>query len=62
MGENIRLTEDLSRETWQTREGWQDILRVLNEKNLQPRILYLARLTFRIEGEIKSFQDREKLK
>ena len=60
MGRNIRLTADLSTETWQARKGWQDIFRVLNE--MQPRILYPARLSFRIEGEIKSFQDRQKLK
>ena len=62
MGRNIRLTADLSTGTWQARKGWQDIFRVLNEKNLQPRILYPARLSFRIEGEIKSFQDRQKPK
>ena len=62
MGRNIRLTADLSTEIWQARKGWQDIFRVLNEKNMQPRILYPARLSFRIEGEIKSFQDRQKLK
>ena len=62
MGRTIRLTADLSTETWQARKGWQDIFRVLNEKNMQPRILYPARLSFRIEGEIKSFQDRQKLK
>ena len=62
MERNIRLTADLSTETWQARKGWQDIFRVLNEKNMQPRILYPARLSFRIEGEIKSFQDRQKLK
>ena len=61
MGRNIRLTADLSTETWQARKDWQDIFRVLNEKNMQPRILYLARLSFRIKGEIKSFQDRQKL-
>ena len=60
MGITIRLTADLSTETWQARKGWQDIFRVLNE--MQPRILYPARLSFRIEGEIKSFQDRQKLK
>ena len=59
---NIRLTADLSTETWQARKGWQDIVKVLNEKNMQSRILYPARLSFRIEGEIKSFQDRQKLK
>ena len=62
MGRSIRLTADLSTGTWQARKGWQDIFRVLNEKNMQPRILYPARLSFRIEGEIKSFQDRQKLK
>ena len=62
MGRSIRLTADLSTETWQARKGWQDIVRVLNEKNMHPRILYPARLSFRIDGEIKSFQDRQKLK
>ena len=38
MGRNIRLTADLSTDTWQARKGWQDICRVLNEKNMQPRI------------------------
>ena len=55
MGRNIRLTADLSTETWQARKGWQDIFRDLNEKNMQRRILYPARLSFRMEGEIKSF-------
>ena len=36
--------------------------KVLKGKNLQPRILYPASLSFRIEGEIKSFQDKQRLK
>ena len=62
MGRSIRVTADLSTETWQARKGWQDIFRVINEKNMQPRILYPARLSFKMEGEIKSFQDRQQLK
>jgi len=31
-------------------------------KNLQPRILYPARLSFRFDGEIKRFPDKRKLK
>ena len=62
MGRNIRLRADLFTETWQARKGWQVIFRVLNEKKMQPKILYPAKLSFRIEGEIKSFQDRQKLK
>ena len=44
------------------RKNWHDIFRVLNEKNMQPRILFPARLSLKIEGEIKSFQDKQKLK
>ena len=62
MRRNIRLTADPSTETWQARKGWQDVFWVLNEKNMQPRIFYPARVSFRIGGEIKSFQDRQKLK
>ena len=51
MGRNIRLTTDLSTETCQARKGWKDIFRVLNEKNMHPRIMYPARLSFRIEGD-----------
>ena len=61
-GRNVRLASDLSTETWQARKGWQDIFRVLNEKNMQPRILYPARLSFRREEKIMSFQDRKNLK
>ena len=59
---NIRLTAELSTKAWQASKGWQDVFRVLNEKNIQPRILYPARFSFRIEGERKSFKDRQKLK
>ena len=40
-GISIHLTADLSAETLQARKEWQDIFKVLNEKNLQPRLLYL---------------------
>ena len=53
---------DLSTETWQARKGWQYILRALNERNIQPRKLYPANLTFKMDGEIKSFPDRQGLK
>lgn len=39
---------------------WHDILKVLKEKNLQPRILYPTRSSFRI-GDIKSFAVKRKL-
>ena len=58
----IRITADLSIEIFQARREWQDILKVMKEKNLQPRLLYPARISFRYEGEIKSFTDKQKLR
>ena len=60
-GTPIRLSAYFSTETLLSQKGWQNIIKLLKEKNLQPRILYLARLSFRIEGERKSFPGRQKL-
>ena len=49
----IRITADLSIETLRARREWQDIHKVMKEKNLQPRLLYPARISFKYEGEIK---------
>ena len=38
------------------------IFKALSEKNMQPRILYPARLSFRIDGDMSIFQDQQKLK
>ena len=35
---------------------------MLKEKNRQRRILYLAKLSFKSEGEIKTFPDKQKLR
>ena len=56
----IRITADFSKETLQARREWQDILKVMKENNLQPRLLYPARISFKYEGEIKSFPDKQK--
>ena len=56
------LTADLSAETLQARREWQDIFKVMQGKNLQPRLLYPARISFRFEGELKSFTDEQKLR
>ena len=58
----IRITADLSIETLQARREWQDILKLMKDKNLQPRSLYPARISFKYEGEIKSFTDKQKLR
>ena len=58
----IRITADLSMDTLQTRREWQDLFKVMKEKNLQARLLYPARISFKYEGEIKSFTDKQKLR
>ena len=58
----IRITADLSIETIQARREWQDILKVMKGKNLQPRLLHPVRISFRYEREVKSFTDKEKLR
>ena len=61
-GNPIHLIADLSAETLQARREWQDIFKALKGKNLQPRLLYPARISFKIDGEIKSFSDKQKLR
>ena len=56
------LTADLSAKILQARREHQDIFKGLKEKNLQPRLLYPARISFKIDGEIKSFSDKQKLR
>ena len=55
-GNPICSTADLSAETLQARREWQDIFKVLKGKNIQPRLLYPARISFKTDGEIKAFQ------
>ena len=61
-GNPINLTADHSAETLQARREWQDIFKVLKEKNLQPRLLYSESISLKIEREMKSFTDKQKLR
>ena len=58
----IRITAELSIETLQARREWQDLLKVMKEKNLQSRLLYPERMSLKYEGEIQSFTDKQKLR
>ena len=61
-GTPIMLSADFSTETLQARREWHDIFKVMKGKSLQPRILYPTRLSFRFDGKIKSFPDKQKLR
>ena len=57
----IGLSADFSKETLQARRDWQEIFKVMKSRDLQPRLLYPSKISFRIEGQIKSFPDKVKL-
>ena len=61
-GVPIRLSADFSKETLQARRGWKEVFEVMKVKDLHPRLLYPAKLSFRMEGQIKCFPDKVKLK
>ena len=57
----IGLSSDFSTENLQARRGWGGIFNVLKEKYCQPRIPYVTKLSFKKEGLIKTFPDKQKL-
>ena len=61
-GVPIRLSADFSKETLQARRGWKEVFQVMKGKDLHPRLLYPAKLSFRMEGQIKCFPDEVELK
>ena len=58
----IRLPADFSKETSQARRGWKEVFEVMKGTDLHPRLIYPAKLSFRMGGQIKCFPDKVKLK
>ena len=61
-GVPMRLSADFSKETLQARRGWKEVFEVMKGKDLHSRLLYPAKLSFRMKGQIKCFSDKVKLK
>ena len=57
----IKLAADFSKETLQVRRDWQEIFKVIKSRDRQPRLLYPRKVSFRMEGQLKSFPDKRKL-
>jgi hypothetical protein len=51
-GKPIKITVDFSREILNIRRAWSEVFQALNEDNFNPRILYPAKLSFKIDGTI----------
>jgi hypothetical protein len=58
----IKITADFSMETLKARRAWSEVFRELNENDFNTRILYPAKLSFKIDGATNIFQDKQKLK
>ena len=58
-GALIRLAADFSMEMVQARREWQEIFQVMRTRGLQPRLLYPAILSIKMEGQIRSSQTKE---
>jgi hypothetical protein len=58
----IKITADFSRETVKARKGWSEVCQALKENNFSPKILYPAKLSFKINGGIKVFHNKQELK
>jgi hypothetical protein len=43
------------------KKAWSNITQALRENNYQPKILYPEKLSFNLDGEIKTFQHKDKL-
>ena len=46
----------------QATRDWQEIFKAMKSRDLQPRLLYPTKISFKFEGQIKSFPDKKKLK
>ena len=61
-GVPIRVSGDFSKEAFQARRGWKEVSQVMKGKDVHPRLPYPAKLSFRMERQIKCFPDKVKLK
>jgi hypothetical protein len=58
-GKHTRITSDTSAQTLKTRKALNNIIQVVRESNCKPRTRYPIKLSFTLNGEIRTFQDKE---
>ena len=61
-GGPVRQSTDFAKESLQARRDWKEVFQVIKVKDLHPRLLCPAKLLFRMEGQIKCFPQKVKLK
>jgi hypothetical protein len=58
----IKITVYFSTVTLKARISWSEVFWALIENNFNSRILYPAKLSFKIDGVIKIFHNKQKVK
>jgi hypothetical protein len=58
----IKITAYFSTETLKARRAWSEVFQALNENNFRLKLLYAAKLSLKIDREIKVLHDKQKLK
>jgi hypothetical protein len=58
-GKPFKITADFLTETLKARRAWSEVFQALNENNFNPRILYSTKLSFKIDGAIKVFHNKQ---
>jgi Zn-dependent oligopeptidase len=61
-GKPIKITADFSIENLKAKRTWSKVFQKVKENNLSPRILFQAKLSFRIDGGIKVFHNKQNKK
>jgi hypothetical protein len=61
-GKPNKITADFSTEALKARRAWSEVFGAVNKNNFNPKILYPTKLSFKIDGAIKVFHDKQKLK
>jgi hypothetical protein len=49
-GKAVKITADFTTEHLKAKRAWSEVYWALNENNFSPRILYPAKLLFKIDG------------
>jgi hypothetical protein len=61
-GKPIKITADFSTENLKAKRAWSEVFWALNKNNFNPKILYPAKVSFKIDGAIKIFHNKQKIK
>uniref|UniRef100_A0A8C0KIE9 LINE-1 type transposase domain-containing protein 1 n=1 Tax=Canis lupus dingo TaxID=286419 RepID=A0A8C0KIE9_CANLU len=60
-GAVLRLTADFSSATLDVSKQWSNVFNILRENDFEPKVLCQVKLTFKCDGEVRTFSDMQSL-